>query len=251
MSDATGRPDRMLLLGGSSEIGVAICSALSAGRPGRVVLAGRSTAERESAAVQLIASGLDATQVDLDIEAIDTHDAFVQDVFSGDDIDVAIIAFGSLGEQSQLLNEPDAAVAMARVNFTGPMSLGLRTANAMARQGRGTIIVLSSIAALAPRPANFVYGATKAGLDALFVGLAASVRESGVAVHVVRAGFVHTRMTQGQTSAPFATTPAHVARDVVSGVRRGNAIIWTPRVMQPIGMALNLLPQRFINRMKA
>lgn len=251
MSDATGRPDRMLLLGGSSEIGVAICCELSAGRPGSVVLAGRPTAERDSAATRLTASGLEATQIDLDIEATETHDAFIQNVFLQGDIDVAVIAFGSLGEQSQLLNAPDAAVIMAHVNFTGPMSLGLRTANAMARQGRGTIVVLSSIAALAPRPANFVYGATKAGLDALFVGLAAAVRESGVSVHVVRAGFVHTRMTHGQKSAPFATTPADVARDVVRGMRRGRAVIWAPQLMRPIGIALQLIPQRLINLMKA
>lgn len=251
MSDATGRPDRILLLGGSSEIGVALCGALTAGRSGSVVLAGRPSAGRSSAASTLLASGLDVAQVDLDVEAADSHDVFIQDAFAGDDIDVAIIAFGSLGDQSELLNDPDTAVAMARVNFTGPLSLGLRTANAMARQGRGSIIVLSSIAALAPRPANFVYGATKAGLDALFVGLAPSVRAAGVSVHVVRAGFVRTRMTQDLSSAPFATTPRRVARDVVSGVRQGRPIIWAPRVMQPIGLALSLLPQRFINRMKA
>jgi decaprenylphospho-beta-D-erythro-pentofuranosid-2-ulose 2-reductase len=251
LSDGTGRPNRILLLGGSSEIGVAICSALAAGRPGSVLLAGRPSEQREAAAASLTADGLEATQINLDIEAVETHDDFIRAAFSEGDIDVAVIAFGSLGEQSQLLNEPDGAVAMAQINFTGPMSLGLRTANAMSRQGRGTIIVLSSVAALAPRPANFVYGATKAGLDALFVGLTAAVRETGVAVHVVRAGFVRTRMTSGQASAPFATTPARVAKDVVGGMRRGSTIIWTPRVMQPIGIALNVLPQRVINRMKA
>ena len=251
MSDATGRPNRTLLLGGSSDIGVAICAAFSAGRQGTVILAGRPTDERRAAGARLTSTGLTAEEVDLDVTDTASHASFVEAVFAEGDVDLAVVAFGSLSEQSKLLEDPDAAVAMAHVNFVGPMSLGLRTANAMAAQGRGTILILSSVAAVAPRPANFVYGATKAGLDALFVGLSAAVENRGVNVHVVRPGFVRTRMTRGHADAPFATTATRVARDVVEGVRRGNQVIWTPRIVQPVGLALSVLPQKIINRMKA
>jgi short-subunit dehydrogenase len=53
-------------------------------------------------------------------------------------------------------------------------------------QGSGTIVVLSSVAAIRPRKANFVYGAAKAGLDAFAPGLADSLAGSGVRVLLVR-----------------------------------------------------------------
>ena len=52
----------------------------------------------------------------------------------------------------------------------------------MRAQGRGTIVVLSSMAAIRPRKANFVYGAAKSGLDAFSRGLADSLHGSGVRV---------------------------------------------------------------------
>jgi decaprenylphospho-beta-D-erythro-pentofuranosid-2-ulose 2-reductase len=71
--------------------------------------------------------------------------------------------------------------------------------------------VLSSIAAVRPRQANFVYGAAKSGLDAFGRGLADSLHGSGVQVLSVRPGFVIGRMTAGLAPAPLATTPAAVA----------------------------------------
>ena len=55
------------------------------------------------------------------------------------------------------------------------MTALLATAGPDARAGRGTIVILSSVAAIRPRKANFVYGAAKAGLDAFARGLADSL----------------------------------------------------------------------------
>jgi decaprenylphospho-beta-D-erythro-pentofuranosid-2-ulose 2-reductase len=68
--------------------------------------------------------------------------------------------------------------------------------------------VLLSVAAVErPRASNPIYGAAKAGLDALAQGLSDAIASSGVRVLVVRPGFVKTRMTAGLEPAPFATTP--------------------------------------------
>ena len=88
--------------------------------------------------------------------------------------------------------------------------------------------MLSSIAAIRPRKANFVYGAAKAGLDAFARGLADSLHGSGVQVLLVRPGFVTGRMTAGMTPAPLATTPAAVGAAVAAGLARGGSTIWVP-----------------------
>ena len=64
--------------------------------------------------------------------------------------------------------------------------------------------MLSSVAAERPRRANAVYGASKAGLDALAQGLGDELHEQGVRILVVRPGFVHTRMTRGLAPAPLS-----------------------------------------------
>jgi len=250
VTDATGRPDRILLLGGSSEIGRAICLALAAGRPADVIVAGRPSTARDEAVASFDDAGLQPQAVDLDVTDVDAHGPFIDWCLQGGDIDVVVLAFGALGDHEQMLEQPRDAAHLALVNHVGGVSLGLHATNALRRQGRGTVIVLSSMAALVPRPANFVYGSTKAGLDAFFVGLADAVRRSGVRVHVVRAGFVRTRMTRGLPVPPLASTPGQVADAVVAGVRRGRTVIWAPPIMQLIGTALRLAPRTIVRRLK-
>ena len=74
----------------------------------------------------------------------------------------------------------------------------------MKAQGRGTIVVLSSVAAELPRASNAVYCASKAGLDALARALDDDLRPYGVRVMLVRPGFVRTRMTAGLPEPPLA-----------------------------------------------
>ena len=96
---------------------------------------------------------------------------------------------------------------MIETNFTGHVTVLLAFGEAMRRRGSGTIVVLSSVAAVRPRKFNSVYGATKAGLDAFARGYADSLHGTGVRVLLVRPGFVTGRMTEGMKPAPLATTP--------------------------------------------
>ncbi len=81
--------------------------------------------------------------------------------------------------------------------------------------------MLSSVAGERARRANFVYGSSKAGLDAFAQGLASSLVGSGARVMIVRPGFVRTRMTAGMSPAPMATTADEVAQVIVRGLEKG------------------------------
>src|SRR6201999_2298980 len=113
-------------------------------------------------------------------------------------------------------------------NFTGHVTTVLAAAERMRGQRHGTIVILSSIAAVRPRKANFVYGASKAGLDAFGRGLADALHGSGVRVVLVRPGFVTGRMTAGMPTAPLSTTPATVGAAVAKGLAGGATAIWVP-----------------------
>jgi decaprenylphospho-beta-D-erythro-pentofuranosid-2-ulose 2-reductase len=116
-------------------------------------------------------------------------------------------------------------------------------------QGHGTIVVLSSVAGERVRASNFVYGASKAGLDGFAQGLGDSLRGTGVEVLVVRPGFVHTRMTAGLDAAPLATTPEAVAKAVVEGLARGSHTVWVPAALRFVMIALRHLPRPIFRRL--
>ena len=56
----------------------------------------------------------------------------------------------------------------------------LAVAARLRHQGHGRLVVLSSVAGIRARRANFIYGSSKAGLDAFCQGLGDSLDGSGV-----------------------------------------------------------------------
>jgi len=245
------RPTRMLVLGGSSEIAVAIVAEFARRASCSAALVGRDPARLARARETLEQAGAEiAGTTTLDARDLDAHeDALESAIAQLGGIDVAIVAPGVLGAPGALPDDIDAAVHAMQLNFLGAGSLLLRVARRMRAAGEGTIVVLSSVAAERPRRANAVYGAAKAGLDALARGLGDELAGSGVRVLVVRPGFVHTRMTEGLSPAPFATTPDAVARTVADGVAAGAHTVWVPGRLRWPMLALRMLPRRLWRRL--
>ena len=244
MNDAHGLPQTVLVLGGSSEIAGAVLRRLVARRARTVVLAGRDPDRIRAAAAASRAGGATAVET-IAFEATDvgSHAAMVDGVFDRHgDVDLVLMAFGELGDQAVLERDPVAAARVASVNYVAAVSVGVAVAARLRAQGHGNLVVLSSVAAERPRRSNFVYGSSKAGMDAFFRGLGDSLRGTGARVVVVRPGFVRTRMTTGLTPAPFATTPDAVADAVVGALARGAEIVWVPAALRWVMTLLRHLP---------
>ena len=120
----------------------------------------------------------------------------------------------------------------------------------MQEQGHGTLVVFSSIAGVRARRANFVYGSTKAALDALGVGVDLMLDGSGAQVIVVRPGFVVGRMTAGMARAPFACSPEDVARATVAALRGRRRVVWVPGRLVVLAWAMRLLPHPVWKRLR-
>lgn len=243
MIDAVGNPQSILLLGGTSEIGLAIVEAFAGDRPLRVILAGRPSARLDAARARVEALGCAVETLDFHARAVDTHPEVVRKAFAAGDVDVAIVAFGLLGDNETAWTDVAAAVELAEVNYVAPVAVGVALGERMREQGHGALVALSSVAGERPRRSNFVYGSTKAGMDAFYSGLAEALRPSGVTVTVVRPGFVRTRMTEGLTPPPQSTTPEAVAAAVVDAVRRRRELIWVPATMRAVMSVLRHLPR--------
>jgi decaprenylphospho-beta-D-erythro-pentofuranosid-2-ulose 2-reductase len=249
VNDAFGTPRRVLLLGGSSEIGLAVVHRVLDGRPGEVLLAGRPSPRRSAAAEDLRRTGHRVVEVDFDATATETHAGVVEAATQDGDLDLAIVAFGVLGDQASLLDDPAAAVELARTNYLGAVSVGLVLARTLRAQGHGAILALSSVAGERPRRSNFVYGSSKAGFDAFFSGLADELHGTGVTVSVLRAGFVRTRMTEGLAEAPLATGPGEVADAAVAALRTRRPVAWVPGSLRWVMVVLRHLPRAVFRRL--
>ncbi|MGI5428147.1 decaprenylphospho-beta-D-erythro-pentofuranosid-2-ulose 2-reductase [Streptomyces sp. CA-179760] len=249
MKDAFGLPQSLLVLGGSSEIALATARRLIARRTRTVWLAGRPSAALEEAAGRLRGLGADVHTIAFDALDPGSHEAVLGKVFAEGDIDMVLLAFGLLGDQARDEREPEAAVRVAQTNYTGAVSASLVCARALQSQGHGSLVVMSSVAGERARRANFIYGSSKAGLDAFAQGLGDALHGTGVHVMVVRPGFVRTRMTAGLPDAPLATTPEAVATAVELGLRRRSETVWVPGALRMVMAALRHLPRGVFRRL--
>jgi decaprenylphospho-beta-D-erythro-pentofuranosid-2-ulose 2-reductase len=236
---------RVLLLGGTSEIGLAVLSALDLAPGAEVILAGRDVPRMEAAGKTLPCRQVSA--VAYDATDVAGHQAFADSVCAGGVPDLVIAATGVLIPQPSVEEDVSLAATMIETNFTGQVTTLLALGSRMKARGSGIIVVLSSVAAVRPRKFNSVYGAAKAGLDAFARGYADSLHGTGVRVLLVRPGFVTGRMTAGMTPAPLATTPERVGVAVASVLRGSaagrDAALWVPGPLAVLAAVMRLVPR--------
>ena len=251
MNDAFGHPQSVVVLGGTSDIARSLIALLARERCRSLVLAGRDAAGLESVAASFRPSVARVETVPFDADDASQAEKTVDACFhaAGEPVDLVVMAVGDLGHPETDEDRPDRVAHLLTVNATWPASALSAVAAQLRVQGQGRILVLSSVAGYRVRRANFVYGSAKAGLDAFAMGLGEALRGSGVAVHVIRPGFVRTKMTAGLPVAPFAVGPDQVAADILRGLHRGAAVIWSPPFLRWVFSALRLLPQPLWRRL--
>lgn len=244
-SGALSAPQRVLLVGGSSEIGLAILRRLGSDRPIEAHLLGRDLSRIEKSMGELEGAGCRRGDLGL-LEArdLDSHAGVIERAFEqANGFDVVVLAIGVLGGQAGLDADPAEAIEVLEVDFLASGSLLLECLRHLRAQGRGQLVVLSSVAAERPRASNAIYGAAKAGLDSLAQGLADSTAGTGVGVLVVRPGFVRTRMTAGLKPAPMSTTAEEVAEATARALTSGIHTVWVPRRLRLVFSILRHLPR--------
>ena len=250
MDDGLGRPQTVVVLGGTSQIGGAIADVLVAGA-GTVVLAGRDLADLDRAAGALIRPGrrVETMHYDATAPAAATVDLLAAAAARVGDLDVVVLCVGVLTDEALLGGDTIATEMSLRTNLLGPMVAVHAATNHLRAQGHGTLVVLSSVAAVRTRPGLLTYGVAKTALDIYARRIGASVRGSGVRVLVIRPGHVRTRMTAGLPEPPFTTDPQRVAARVRAALRGRGAVRYAPALLRPVMTLTRLLPAALYRRM--
>ncbi|MBF4479512.1 Short-chain dehydrogenase [Rhodococcus rhodochrous J3] len=232
----------VVIFGGRSEIGVETATRLASGRT--VILAARRADDLADECAAVRAAGATAVHpVEFDADALDTHTAVLDRIAAFGPIDVAVLAFGILGDQARAETDAAHAVSIVHTDYLAQVALLTDLAQRLRAQGSGRLVVFSSVAGWRVRRANYVYGSAKAGLDGFASGLADALHGSGVSLLLVRPGFVIGRMTEGMSPAPLSSTPPQVADATVRALHRGRGEVWVPAVLRPVFFGMRLLPR--------
>ncbi|MDI9979796.1 SDR family oxidoreductase [Rhodococcus sp. IEGM 1307] len=111
---------------------------------------------------------------------------------------VAVLAAGTGGAHSEIVSTPLRSWRrVLSTNLDGAFITLRSSAETIARNGGGSIVAVSSIAAAKPHQGMSPYAVSKAALEALITNGANELGRDGVRVNAIRAGIVDTDMTSG------------------------------------------------------
>jgi len=241
----------VLVLGGRSEIGIAVAQRLVSAGARTVVLAARRSGDLDEQEAELRAAGAEQVErVEFDADDLSRHRALLDEITARHGaLDDVIVSFGILGDQARAEADAEHAVSIVHTDYVAHVSVLTHLANILREQGRERLVVFSSVAGARVRRANYVYGSAKAGLDGFASGLADALAGSGVHLLLVRPGFVIGRMTEGMSPAPFSSTPDQVADAAVRALRRGRQDVWVPFALRVLYGVLRYVPRPIWRRM--
>jgi short-subunit dehydrogenase len=235
--------DPVLIIGGRSDIGLAIARRFAAaGHPVQLAARDVDSLAADKADIE-VRHGVAVTLHELDILSADTFHAFVDSLPALPAIAVCVV--GLLGEQTASESALDVAALTMRSNYEGPALLTGLLANAFEQRGSGTLVGISSVAGERGRASNYVYGSSKAAYTAFLSGLRNRLAKKGVHVLTVLPGFVATRMTEGMDlPARLTAQPRDVAEAIYNGVTKGRNVLYVKPVWWLIMTIIRAIPER-------
>jgi decaprenylphospho-beta-D-erythro-pentofuranosid-2-ulose 2-reductase len=231
--------DHVVLVGSTSDIGLAILKQLRYSENAQILLIGRDGPED----FNIEGARVTKSFLKCDLEKFEDLQNFSLHLSSLPDIDLAIMAAGFLPPENTELNL-DLVNKTMQVNTVGVVNALVVLAERMQRQFHGHILHISSVATMLPRSRNFTYGASKSSADFFARGLASKYRRTGLKISVLRPGFVHTKMSKNFRPAPFSISKEAVSLITSVSLLKNEDVFYAPRKLRIIMNFVSLLPKR-------
>jgi decaprenylphospho-beta-D-erythro-pentofuranosid-2-ulose 2-reductase len=243
-------PRRVVILGALSAIAEAAARDWARRGGARLMLAGRDAGRLEAVAADLRLRGAEVETFAADLATADAAASLAEMSRRLGGIDVVLVAYGVLGDQTAAEADPREAKAMLRTNFTSAAAWCLAAANVLEAQRSGSLIVLGSVAGDRGRASNYIYGAAKAGLGVLTQGLAHRLAGTGARAVVIKPGFVDTPMTAhiGRKGPLWASADTIGRRIAASAERDAAPVLYAPFFWRWIMLAIRITPSPLFHR---
>jgi short-subunit dehydrogenase len=164
--------------------------------------------------------------------------------------DLALVAFGMLPDQGRCQADLARAEEALMVNGVAPALWAEAIAGAMVGAGRGTVVLLGSVAGDRGRKANYVYGAAKGLLARYAEGLQHRLAKTDVRVVLAKPGPTDTPMTAALKARGARLAPVNeVARRIVEAADRGVRVVYAPARWRLIMLVIRHLPSFVFDRL--
>jgi len=163
--------------------------------------------------------------------------------------EIAMVAFGSLPDQAALAGDPQAFHDALAVNGVMAGLCAQLVFERMLAQGRGTLVLIGSVAGDRGRRSNYAYGAAKAMLATLAEGMRHAAAGTGVSVVLVKPGPTDTPMTRAAGTRGRLAPPEAVARAIVAGVQARRPVVYAPPAWRLIMAVIRALPRPLFDRL--
>lgn len=241
----------ILILGATSPIARAVAQEYASHKHD-IFVACRDQARADEIASDLVLRhDVRALGASFDATEIDAHAAFIDQVEQDfGPIDVALVAFGDMGEQEESQQDSTAARHVIDVNYTGAVSLCEALADRMITRKKGSILGISSVAGERGRQSNYIYGSAKGAFTLYLQGLRNRCYPQGVHVMTAKLGFVDTRMTYGlDTKIPIAS-PEQVGKALYRAQQARTDVLYYPRFWAGIMGVIKAIPEGIFKRLK-
>lgn len=243
-------PKRVLALGATSAIAEATLRLL-AEQHATFFLVGRNAQKLAAVRDDLLTRGATAvTNFVADLDDTAAHPAMLSHAATAlGGIDLAFLAHGVLGDQPAAEKNYAVAEAILHTNFLSAVSLVTWLANYFEAEHRGAIAVISSVAGDRGRKSNYVYGASKGGLNIFLDGVRNRIDRAGVNVLTIKPGFVATPMTVRLPQGPLFAQPARVARYILRAIEKRKDVVYVPPFWGLIMLIVRSIPRRIFKKM--
>lgn len=226
---------QIVIIGANSDVGLE-CAQRYRNLGYDVVLAGHKPDELPADGFRIIP--LDLLQLDVSTLA---------------DLNPEIVLFtaGRLGDNDRTVSGEELDEVIA-VNFTAQAKIAAFFAQRFKQRGHGTLVGVSSVAALRGKASTVGYGAAKAGFDTYFSGLRNYLYPHGVRVLMIRPGYIASKMTAHMTlPAKLTASPAQVADVIVRHSLNGKrSIVYVKALWRPVMFIIRHIPEQLFKKMK-
>jgi short-subunit dehydrogenase len=214
-------------------------------RHARLFLAARNPRTLAAIARDLTIRGAEVCTRGFEATDAASHVPLVEHAFAWlGTVDIVLMAHGSLPDQAACVGDPELTARELQVNAISVVTLLTEITRRMEEQGRGTIVVISSVAGDRGRESNYVYGGAKAMVSVVLQGLRSRLARKGVHVLTVKPGFVDTPMTaRFQRKGVLWAKPESVAAGIVRAVDRRRNVAYLPGFWAPIMLVVRVLPE--------
>jgi short-subunit dehydrogenase len=234
-----------IITGASSGIGRALAIALSR----RTIVLGllaRDTARLADTAQACTSRGASVHVLPADVRDRDAMRATLLQFNAEHPVDCVIANAGiSVGTSpTGEIESEDETFALIETNLTGALATALPLIPLMRERRSGRIVLLSSIAALAPLPDAAAYSASKAALLAYGLAMRERLLDDRIKVNVVCPGFVTTPMANAYLGwKPLEISPEDAARRIIRGLEHNRAVIAFPWLLAFAARFQQALPE--------